>query len=65
MPKKFLRLVWRSLTRSHTRLLATVGGCAVGAFVICFFLTAQGSLNRILDSAAADQNLMVSQKDRF
>jgi len=65
MPRKFLRLVWRNATRSRTRLAATVGGCAVGAFIVCFFLAADGSLSRMLDSAGADQNLIVTQKDRF
>jgi len=65
MPRKFLRLVLRGLSRSRTRLAATVGGAAVGAFMVCFFLAADGSLTRMLDSAGADQNLIVTQKDRF
>jgi hypothetical protein len=65
MPRKFFWLVLRSLSRSQTRLLAAVGGCAVGSFMVCFFIAAQGSLNRILESADADQNLIVTQRDRF
>jgi hypothetical protein len=65
MPLKLLRLIFRNVTRSRTRLAATLGGCLVGAFIVCFFLTAEGSLGRMLDAVGSDQNLIVKQKDKF
>jgi hypothetical protein len=46
-------------------LAATVGGCLVGAFIVSFFLTAEGSLRRMLDVAGSDRVLIVSQRDRY
>jgi hypothetical protein len=65
MPIKLLRLVFRNIARSRTRLAATLGGCLVGAFIVSFFLTAEGSLGRMLDAVGSDQNLIVKQKDKF
>ena len=65
VPLKMLRLVWRNMARSRTRLAATLGGCLVGSFIVSFFVMAGGSLGRMLDAAGGDQNLIVMQKDRF
>jgi hypothetical protein len=53
------------MSRSRTRLAASVGGCLVGAFIVSFFLTAEGSLTRMLEATDSDRILIVSQKDRF
>jgi hypothetical protein len=58
-------LVARNLLRSKTRLVATTGGCAVAAFVVCFFLSAEHSLSRVLETAAGSANLIVRAKDRY
>ena len=65
MPFRLLRLVFKNLIRSRTRLVATVGGCLVGAFIVAFFLAAEGSLRRMLDVAGSDRILIVSQLDRY
>ncbi|MHC4200723.1 MAG: hypothetical protein ACYSU0_12085 [Planctomycetota bacterium] len=65
MLSKGLALVLRNLARSRTRLIATVGGCAVAAFVVCFFLAADNSLSRVLSAASESSNLVVRQKDRY
>ncbi len=65
MPFRLLGLIFKNLGRSRTRLAATVGGCLVGAFIVSFFLTAEGSLRRMLDVAGSDRVLIVSQRDRF
>ena len=65
MPSKNLALVLRNLARSRTRLIATVGGCAVAASVVCFFLAAENSLSRVLSAASESSNLVVRQKDRY
>ena len=66
MPDKFLRLVLRSLFRSRTRLLATVGGCTIAAIIVCFFLAAGSSIERLTAQAEDDGSvLVVTQKDRY
>ena len=65
MPTRLLPLLLRNLFRAKTRLLATAGGCAVAAFVVAFFLTAQYSLARLLAHEEGRVTLVVSQKDRF
>jgi len=65
MPFRLLRFVAKNLFRSHTRLLATVGGCLVGAFIVSFFLTAEGSLRRMVEVAGSERILIVSQQDRY
>ena len=62
---RLLPMVMRNLVRSKTRLIATAGGCAVAAFVVCFFLTAESSLSRVVSAASDDANLIVRQKDRY
>ena len=47
-----LPLVLKNLLRSKTRLIATVGGCAVAAFVVCFFLSSEHSLSAGRDAKA-------------
>jgi len=51
--------------RSRTRLAVTTFGCAVAAFVTCFFLAAENSLSRMTDAAKQDANIIVRQKDRY
>ncbi|MFC1498918.1 hypothetical protein ACFLS1_10695 [Verrucomicrobiota bacterium] len=51
--------------RSKTRLVASTLGCAIAGFIICFFLSAEHSLDRIVKSAGDDSNLVMRQKDRF
>ena len=65
MLTRLVPLVMRNLTRSKTRFIATVGGCAVAAFVVCFFVAAEGSLSRVVSAASDDANLLVRQKDRY
>lgn len=65
MSPRFVKLVFRNLIRSRTRLIATTVGCALAAFIICFFLASQNSLARILDATKTGSNLVVTQKDRY
>ncbi len=65
MSIRLLPLLLKNLLRSKTRLLATVGGCAVAAFVVAFFLTAQFSLASLLLQEEGRVNLVVAQKDRY
>ena len=60
-----LPLVLKNLARSKTRLTATVGGCTVAAFVVCFFLSSEHSLTRVVRSASDRANLIVRGKDRY
>ena len=62
---KMIPLVLKNMLRSRTRLIATVGGCAIAAFIVCFFLASQQSLNSILSSAASMSNVVVSERDKF
>ncbi len=65
MTFRLLPLVLKNLARSKTRLVATVGGCAVAAFVVAFFLAAQYSLASLLRQEEGRVNLVVTQKDRY
>lgn len=65
MPKKFLVLVTRNVLRSRTRLVATMLGCAIAAFVVAFFSAADRSLEQVTRLAKKNANLIVTQKDRF
>jgi hypothetical protein len=60
-----LPLIFKNLLRSKTRLIATVGGCAVAAFVVCFFLSSEHSLSRVVVSASDSANLIVRGKDKY
>ncbi len=60
-----LPLVIKNMLRSKTRLVATVGGCAVAAFVVCFFLSSEHSLSRVVASASDSANLIVRAKDKY
>ena len=61
---KLLAIIVRNVFRSKTRLAITVLGCAMAAFVTCFFLSAEQSLSRMTDAAGNDANIIVRQKDR-
>ncbi len=65
MPARLLEIIVRNLFRSRTRLVITVFGCALGAFVTCFFLSAEKSLDRMTNAASKDANIVVRQKDRY
>ena len=65
MSGKIAPLVYKNLFRSKTRLLATVGGCAIGAFIVCFFLAADSSLERMKRQTQSAANLIMTQQDRF
>ena len=65
MSIRLLPFLMKNLLRSKTRLVATVGGCAVAAFVVAFFLTAQFSLASLLLQEEGRVNLVVTQKDRY
>ena len=52
MLTKFLPLVFKSLTRSKTRLVATTGCCLIAAAIVGFFLAAQHSLDSMLTAAS-------------
>ncbi len=64
-PTRLLGMIVRNLRRSKTRSFATIAGCAIGAFVICFFLSAENSLNQMLDVKGSEANLIIKQKDRY
>lgn len=57
-------IIIRNMMRSKTRMILSVLGCALAAFVTCFFLAAEDSLVRLTDSASQDANIIVRQKDR-
>ena len=65
MLSKLLAMIVRNVFRSRTRLAVTTFGCAVAAFVTCFFLAAENSLSRMTDAAKQDANIVVRQKDRY
>ena len=65
MPSKMFSMIVRNMFRSRTRLVITIMGCAIAGFVICFFLSAERSLNRVTTIAGNDANLIMRQKDRF
>ena len=58
-------MILRNLWRTPARLAVTVTGCLIAAFVTCFFLAAQQSMERMTDAASRDANLVVRQKDRY
>ena len=62
---KLFMITFRNMFRSGTRLLITSLGCAVAAFVICFLLSAEHSINQMTDSAGRDANIIVREKDRY
>jgi len=65
MAVKLLRMVVKNLFRSRTRLVATTGCCLVSGLIICFLLTAQNSLGRVMRSAGDNQNLVMMQEGRY
>lgn len=65
MPHKLLIMIFRNIFRSRTRLFITLLGCAVAAFVACFFFSAEYSLRKMTDAASKDSNIIVRQKDRY
>jgi hypothetical protein len=62
---KIVPLVVRNLLRSKTRLATTLTGCAVGAFVMSFFLAAGNSLDNAMRDTRVNSNLIITQQDRF
>ncbi len=65
MASKLLTLAIKNMFRSKTRLIATTGCCIISALIVCFLLTAQNSLGRVMASAGDSQNLVMMQKDRY
>ena len=65
MPGKLLPLIFKSLLRSKTRLIATTGCCVIAAVIVGFFLSAEHSLSGMLESAGESTNLVMMQKDRY
>jgi hypothetical protein len=65
MLTKLAAFIVRNLFRSKTRLVVTTLGCTVAAFVTCFFVAAEKSLDSLTDSANQDANVIVRQKDRY
>ena len=65
MLTKLSAFILRNLFRSKTRLIVTTFGCTVAAFVTCFFVAAERSLDNLTSSAAQDANVIVKQKDRY
>lgn len=64
MTSKLIMVIFRNLLRSKTRLIITILGCGLAAFVTCFFLSAEDSLTRMTAAAGKDANIIVRQKDR-
>ena len=62
---RLLPFMLKNLFRSKTRLISTVGGCAVAAFIVCFFMTVDHSLSTMLSLAEGSNNLIVTQKDHY
>ena len=65
MPVKLFSLIVRNLFRSKTRMFTTVLGCTIGAFIVCFFLTVERSLEGMLKTVKSDSNLIITQQDRY
>lgn len=65
MAPKLLPLIIKNMFRSKTRLVATTGCCLISALIVCFLLTAQNSLARVMQSTGDNQNLVMMQKDRY
>ena len=64
MPDKFLSLIIKNIFRSKVRAFATVLGSIMGAFIICFFVTAEHSLDRLIAKVGGDSNLIITQRGR-
>ncbi len=64
MPDKFLLLIIKNIFRSKVRAFATVFGSIMGALIICFFITAAHSLDRLIDQVGGESNLIITQKGR-
>lgn len=64
MPDKFLSLIIKNIFRSKIRAFATVFGSIMGALIICFFVTAEHSLDRLIEKVGVDSNLIITQKGR-
>ena len=64
MPDKFLSLIIKNIFRSKVRACATVFGSIMGAFIICFFVTAEHSLDRVVAKMGGDSNLIITQRGR-
>jgi len=62
---KLIMMIVRNMMRSRTRMIISVAGCALAAFVTCFFLAAEDSLVRLTDAAGQDANIVVRQRDRY
>ncbi len=62
---RLLPFILKNMRRSKTRLAATLGGCLVASFIVCFFLAADHSMKTMLKQAGASENLIVKQKDRY
>lgn len=60
----FATLVIKNVLRSPTRLIATLGGCALAAFIVSTCLVADASLRAVQRRAGAQPNLMVHQRGR-
>ncbi len=65
MPIAYFGLIIKNVLRSRTRMLVTTAGCAIAAFIICFFIASSRSFDNMLASAAQGSNLVVAQKDRY
>ena len=65
MLPKLVPLIFKNLIRSRTRFFATIGGCVIAGFVVCFFLAAKSSLAQMLTARTEAATLLVSQKDRW
>ena len=50
MASKLLTLAIKNMFRSKTRLVATTGCCIISSLIVCFLLTAQYSLGRVMQS---------------
>lgn len=64
-PDKMILLAVRNLKRSKTRSFATITGCGIAAFIVCFFVSAEHSMDQLLYDKSADTILIVKQQDRF
>lgn len=62
---KLIMMIVRNMMRSRTRMLISILGCTLAAFVMCFFLAAENSLIQLTDTASQDANLVIRQKDRY
>lgn len=62
---KLLAIIVRNIFRSRTRLAITTIGCALAAFITCFFIAAEKSLSNMTEAAGNDANIIVRQKDRY